>query len=410
MKFNTLLLHGCKDTTDKAGATLPPIYQNSAFAHESSEVLERVFDNKAPGFAYTRIGNPTVEAFERRMAFIEGGVGAVACASGMAAISMALLAILQKGDEIISGSALFGGTLGLFDDFEHFGIHASFVEDMTAESIEARMNENTKAVFAELIGNPGLSVVSIRELASVTKRRGIPLIIDSTTATPALIRPLEHGADVVVHSSSKYINGNGSAIGGVIIDGGKFEWDFDKFHALKKYRKMGKFALTARLRQDIWRNFGPCMSPQNAYLSCLGLETLGLRMERLCRNALALAKSIELNPNIAGVNYPGIDGSPYKSNIDAQMKDGQGGSLLTLRAGSRERAFKLIDSLKYAHVATNIGDVRTLVIHPASTIYAHSTEEQKRAACVYDDLIRVSVGLEDADDLIADFEQAAGGY
>ncbi|MDR3354759.1 MAG: PLP-dependent transferase [Synergistaceae bacterium] len=407
MKFNTLLLHGCKDTSDRTGATLPPIYQNTAFAHESSAILERVFDNRAPGFAYTRIGNPTVEAFERRMAFIEGGMGAVACASGMAAISMALLCILRKGDEIISGSALFGGTLGLFDDFEHFGIHASFVEDMTAESVEARMNENTKAVFAELIGNPGLNTVNVRELADVTKRRGIPLIIDSTTATPALIRPLEHGADIVVHSSSKYINGNGSAIGGVIVDGGKFGWDFEKFQALKEYRKAGKFAFTARLRQDIWRNFGPCMSPQNAYLSSLGLETLGLRMERLCSSTLALAKSLERNPNIASVNYPGLDSSPYKSSIDSQMKDGQGGSLLTLRAGSKERAFRLIDRLKYAHVATNIGDVRTLVIHPASTIYAHSTEEQKRAASVFDDLIRVSVGLEDPEDLIEDFAQAA---
>jgi O-acetylhomoserine (thiol)-lyase len=408
MKFNTLLLHGCKSGLD-ARATLPPIYQNSAFAHESAEALERVFDNKAPGFAYTRIGNPTVDAFERRMAFIEGGIGAVACASGMAAISMTLLAVLEKGDEVVSGSALFGGTLDLFDDFRRFGIHPRFVEDMTMEAVEACVTENTKAIFAELIGNPGLNVVNVRELASVANRRGVPLIIDSTTATPALIQPLEHGADIVVHSSSKYINGNGSAIGGVIVDGGKFQWDFGKFPALKKYREMGKLAFTARLRQDIWRNFGPCMSPQNAYLHCLGLETLGLRAERLCHNALTLAKSLEHNPDIVSVNYPGLDSSPYKKNVDAQMKNGQGGALLTLRTGSRERAFKLIDHLKYAHIATNVGDVRTLVIHPASTIYAHSTEEQKRAARVYDDLIRVSVGLEDAEDLVADFAQAAAG-
>ncbi|MDR1730905.1 MAG: PLP-dependent transferase [Synergistaceae bacterium] len=409
MKFNTLLLHGCKDAFDGTGATLPPIYQNSAFDHESAEVLQRVFDNRAPGFAYTRIGNPTVDAFERRIAFLEGGRGAVACASGVAAISMTLLALLRSGDEIISGSALFGGTLDLLDDFAHFDIRARFVEEMSAEAVEAQVTENTKVIFAELIGNPGLNVINIRELSEVAGRHGVPLVIDSTTATPALIRPLEHGADVVVHSSSKYINGNGSAIGGVIVDGGKFSWDFDRFPVLQKYRKMGKLALTARLRQDIWRNFGPCMSPQNAWLNCLGLETLGLRMERLCHNARVLAESLRHNPNIICVNYPGLEGSPYKSNIDAQMKNGQGGALLTLRAGSRERAFKLIDGLKFARIATNVGDVRTLVIHPESTIYAHSTEEQKRAAGVYDDLIRVSVGLEDTEDLIADFAQASAG-
>jgi O-acetylhomoserine (thiol)-lyase len=407
MKFDTMLLHGCKDPFDTTGATLPPIYQNSAFDHESAEALERIFDNKAPGFAYTRIGNPTVDAFERRMAFIEDGLSAIACASGMAAISMALLGILQNGDEIISSSALFGGTLDLLDGFERFGIHTCFVEEMSAGAIEAHVTKNTKAIFAELIGNPGLNVVNVEELSDAAKRHGVPLIIDSTTATPALVQPLKHGADIVVHSSSKYINGNGSALGGVIVDGGKFEWDFDKFPSMRKYRNMGKLAFTAQLRQDIWRNFGPCISPQNAYLSCLGLETLGLRMERLCLNALTLAKSLERNSNVMEVNYPGLESSPYKKNIDSQMEDGRGGALLTLRTGTKERAFKLIDNLKYAHIATNVGDVRTLVIHPASTIYAHSTEEQKRVARVYDDLIRVSVGLEDADDLVADFAQAA---
>ena len=215
------------------------------------------------------------------------------------------------------------------------------------------------------------------------------------------------GANIVVHSSSKYINGSGDAISGVIVDGGSFPWDFDKFPTLAPYRGMGKFAFTARLRQDLWRNFGACLAPGNAYLNCLGLETLGIRMERLSRNALELATALERSPDIPAVNYPGLESSPYKPLIDSQMNRGMGGAILTLRAGSKERAFALLNRLAYAAIATNIGDVRTLVIHPASTIYAHASEEQKQNAGVYDDLIRVSVGLEDIDDLIEDFAQAA---
>ena len=404
MKFNTKLLHG-GFPSDPQGSTLPPVYQVSAFAHESAEKLEKVFDNKAPGFAYTRISNPTGLAFEKRISLLEGGVDAVACASGMAAVSMALLNILQSGDEVIAGSGLFGGTLELLSDLEAFGIHTRFIENVTAEEIERTITPATRAVFAELIGNPRLDVVDIRAVADLAETHGIPLIIDSTTATPALIRPLKHGAHIVVHSSSKYINGNGDAISGVIVDGGKFSWDFEKFPVLKKYKQMGKFAYTARLRQDIWRNFGSCLAPQNAYLNCLGLETLGLRMNRLCQNALDLAGFLEKQPGVT-VNYPGLAGNPYKTLIDRQMESGMGGAILTLRAGSKEKAFAFINALKYVHIATNIGDVRTLVIHPASTIYNHAAETQKQSAGVYDDLIRVSVGLEDIEDLKEDFAQA----
>lgn len=404
--INTLLLHGPSNPFDTTGATLPPIYQVSAFAHESAEKLEKVFEGKEPGFAYTRISNPTIFAFERRIARLEGGMDAVSCASGMAAISMALINILQSGDEIISGCGLFGGTLDLLKDLEAFGMTTRFVENMTAEEVERSITPRTKAVFAELIGNPGLEVVNIRALADVAEAHGIPLIIDSTTATPALIRPLHHGAHVVVHSSSKYINGSGDAISGVIVDGGKFKWDFDKFPVLAKHKAMGKFAYTARLRQDVWRNFGACLAPQNAYLNCIGMEMLGIRMERQCQNTLALAEFLSKSPAIEHVNYPGLSTSPYKSLIDSQMEKGMGGAILTVRTGSKEKAFRLINSLKYACIATNIGDVRTLVIHPASTIYLHSTEEQKKNAGVYDDLIRISVGLEDIEDLKGDFAQA----
>ncbi len=404
MKFNTKLLHGAFPS-DPQGATLPPVYQVSAFAHESAEKLEKVFDNKAPGFAYTRISNPTVLAFEKRISVIEGGVDAVSCASGMAAVSMALLNILQSGDEIIAGSGLFGGTLELLADLKTFGIHTRFVEHVTANEVEKAITPATRAVFAELIGNPRLDVVDIRAVADVAEAHGIPLIIDSTTATPALIRPLEHGAHIVVHSSSKYINGSGDAISGIIVDGGRLKWDFDRFPTLAKYKALGKFAYTARLRQDLWRNFGTCLAPQNAYLNCLGLETLGLRMSRLCQSALELALFLEKQPGVT-VNYPGLAGSPYKPLIDRQMDGGMGGAILTLRAGSKQRAFAVINALKYAHIATNIGDVRTLVIHPASTIYNHAAEAQKQSAGVYDDLIRVSVGLEDIEDLKEDFAQA----
>ncbi len=404
MKFNTKLLHGAFPS-DPQGATLPPVYQVSAFAHESAEKLEKVFDSKAPGFAYTRISNPTVLAFEKRISVIEGGVDAVSCASGMAAVSMALLNILQSGDEIIAGSGLFGGTLELLADLKTFGIHTRFVEHVTAKEVEQAVTPATRAVFAELVGNPRLDVVDIRAVADVAEGHGIPLIIDSTTATPALIRPLEHGAHVVVHSSSKYINGSGDAISGIIVDGGRLKWDFDRFPTLAKYKALGKFAYTTRLRQDLWRNFGACLAPQNAYLNCLGLETLGLRMSRLCQNALELALFLEKQPGVT-VNYPGLAGSPYKPLIDRQMDVGMGGAILTLRAGSKQRAFMFINALKYAHIATNIGDVRTLVIHPASTIYNHAAEAQKQSAGVYDDLIRVSVGLEDIEDLKEDFAQA----
>lgn len=404
MKFNTRLLHGAFPP-DFQGATLPPVYQVSAFSQESAEKLEKVFANTASGFAYTRISNPTISAFEKRIAVLEGGLDAVSCSSGMAAVSMALLNILKAGDEIIAGSCLFGGTLDLLSDLEAFGITTRFVQNVTAEEIESAITPHTRAVFAELIGNPKLDVVDIRAVADVTESHGIPLIIDSTTASPALIRPLDHGAQIVVHSSSKYINGSGDAISGVIVDSGRFTWDFDKFPMLAKYRKFAGFAYTARLRQDIWRNFGSCLAPQNAYLNCIGLETLGLRMERLCQNALKLAEFLENSPGVH-VNYPGLKSSNYKPLIDSQMEGGAGGAILTLRAGSKENAFILINALKYVRIATNIGDVRTLVIHPASTIYNHASEETKQNAGVYDDLIRVSVGLEDIEDLKEDFAQA----
>ena len=407
MNFNTTLLHKDFGSDRCTGSTLTPIYQVSAFSQESAEKLEAVFNNRAPGFAYTRIGNPTTDSFERRIASLEKGVGAVACSSGMAAVTISLLNILQAGDEVIASAGLFGGTIDLFHDLEAFGIKTRFVTEVTAETVRSQLNEKTKAVFTELIGNPKLNVVDLKSVADVAHQGGVPFIVDSTTATPYLVRPFDFGADIVVHSSSKYINGNGSAISGIIVDSGKFKWDFARYKGLEEYKRFGKFAYIAKLRNGIWRNVGCCVAPATSFLNSLGLETLGLRMDRLCSNALQLAEFLQGFEGIT-VNYPALKQSPYYDLVQSQF-GGKGGAILTIDAGSKEKAFKIINNLKYATIATNIGDLRTLVIHPDSTIFTHGTKEQKENAGVFEGTIRVSIGIEDIEDLKEDFEQAIKG-
>lgn len=401
MNFNTTLLHGNAVRRYQDGSTLPPITQVSAFSYETAEQLEKVFQNRVPGYAYTRISNPTVDAFEKRVCELEKGCGAVACSSGMAAVTMALLNILESGDEVIAGSGLFGGTIDLFQDLDAFGIKTRFVRHISVESVRPLLTEKTKVVFGEVIGNPALDILDIRAVADFVHSRGIPLILDATTATPYLLNPLTLGADIVVHSSSKYINGSGDAISGIIVDGGSFAWDYERYPGLSEYRKYGKFAYLAKLRNGIWRNMGACLAPMNAFLNIVGLETLGLRMERICDNARKLAEALAELEGIT-VNYPMLEGNPYKELAERQL-GGRGGAILTIGAGTKERAYRLMNGLKYAYKATNIGDLRTLVIHPSSTIYIHSTPEQKEAAGVQEDTIRVSVGIEDISDLIEDF-------
>lgn len=407
MDFNTKLLHGKAVKSYANGSTLPPVSQTSAFSYETAEKLEKVFNNQAPGFAYTRIGNPTVDAFEQRVCELEHGVGAVAAASGMSAVTLSLLNILSAGDEVIAGSGLFGGTIDLFGDLEAFGIHTKFAKHITVEEIEPLITEKTKAVFGELIGNPGLDIVDVEKVSSFLHEKGIPFLVDSTTATPYLVNPIDLGADVVIHSSSKYINGGGNSISGIIIDSGNFSWKPERYAGFEKYKKFGKFAYIAKLRNGIWRNMGGCLAPMNAYLNIVGMETLGLRMQRICENAKALAEALNELEGVT-VNYPTLPGNPYRELAARQLK-GQGGGIVTIGAGSKERAYKLMNSLKYALNATNIGDARTLVIHPASTIYIHSNAEQREAAGVHDDTIRISVGIEDAHDLIEDFTAAVNG-
>lgn len=405
MKFNTSLLHGGVSRNEKNGATLPPVYQSSAFEQDSAEKLEKIFENKAPGYCYTRVGNPTVSAFETRITQLEGGVATVAAASGMAALSYAFLNILQTGDEIVTSASLYGGTIDLFRDLEAFGITAKYVENNNWEQIEGAITDKTKVIFAETIGNPRLDVTDIKRLAELAHSHGIPLIIDNTAATAFLVKPLLLGADIVVNSSSKYINGSSNSISGVLTDGGKFKWNADKHPGMRDYIKYGPMAYTVKLRSGLFRNLGACLSPQNAFLNLIGLETMGLRLERECSNAIELARWLDENYEDITVNFPGLPKSPFYETARKQF-EWYFGAILTIRVGSRERAFKVINGLKLAYKLSNIGDTRTLVIHPSSTISIHSSQKQKEDAGVFDDLIRISVGIEDIEDLKEDFAQA----
>lgn len=405
MKFNTLLLHGDYQGDRSTGATWTPVYQSSAFAHESAEQLERIFHNQAPGFSYTRINNPTIEAFEKRITVLEGGIASVACASGMAALFNAFMNILRTGDEIVSSASLYGGSIDLFRDLEAFGITTHYVENNNLDAFAEATNERTRLYFAETIGNPRLDVTDIKPLAELAHQNGVPLIMDNTVATSYLLKPITLGADIVVNSASKYINGSSNGISGVLTDSGKFKWDTEKYPGMKDFVKFGPFAFTAKLRNGLFRNTGACLSPQNAFYNCLGLETLGLRMERISDNAMALSSYLEeMHPEIT-VNYPGLKDSRWHDIAVRQFGNHFGG-MVTIRAGSREKAFSVINALKLPLNISNIGDTKTLVIHPESTLTVHSTEQQKKDAGVFDDLIRISVGIEDIDDLIEDFEQA----
>lgn len=405
MRFNTSLLHAKFDADERTGATTTPIYQSSSFKHKTAEELEKIFKGTEPGFIYTRINNPTIEAFEKRIAYLEGGVGAVACASGMAAVTLAVLNLLRSGEEIVSGSGIFGGTYSLYKCLKEFGISTRYAKDNSLSSFEACINEKTRLIFIETIGNPKLDVPDIRKLSKLAHTKGIPLVVDNTVTTPYLVKPINLGADIVIHSTSKYINGSGNSIGGIIIDSGKFKWNFDRFPALKDFAKYGAFIYLAKLRKGLFKDFGACLSPFNAYLNSIGLETLGIRMEKLCDTALKLALNLKENIKVTDVNYPGLKDNDYNMLAIEQFR-GKFGAILTIRVGSKENAFKVINNLKYASNLANIGDTRTLVIHPASTIYVTNSVEERESMGVFEDLIRISVGLEDVEDLIEDFEQA----
>jgi len=406
LRFDSLLVHGGLEPSP-AGSTSVPIIQSSSFAYDTAEGLEDVFRGRAVGQVYTRLGNPTTEALERRLALLEGGGTAIATASGMAAITTAVLTILRAGDEILSSSSLFGGTFSLFrDTLSNYGITARFVDPLDLEGFRGAINERTRLLFVETIGNPKLDVPDIPALARIAHDAGIPVMVDSTVSTPCLATGAQLGADILAYSTSKYINGTGTTIGGAIIDRGVFDWNSPKFpHFEAFYKKYRAFAFTARARKLVHKDVGACAAPFNSYLLTEGVQTLALRMERHCSNALALARFLQAHPKVAWINYPGLEDSPQHA-VAARLYGGRFGGLLTFGTGDKASAFKVINGLKLASNLANIGDAKTLVIHPASTICADYNLDEKALMGVTEDLIRVSVGIEDSRDIIEDFKQA----
>ena len=402
-RFATRLLHEAFPPDKATGATTSSICQTAAYAQETAEDMAKVFAGKKSGFVYTRVGNPTLATFERRLAALEEGIGALSFASGMAAVSMSIMNIVGAGDEIAASGSLFGGTSSLFRELATYGIRVRYTEENSPDAFAACLTEKTKLIYTETIGNPKLDVADIGALAELAHAHGLPLFVDNTVTTPYLVRPLALGADVVIHSTSKAINGNGNSVGGIVVVG-KFPWNAEKFPKLAEFSAFGPMSYLARLSAHMRADFGSALSPFNAYLTGIGLDTLALRMERACENAMALASYCRTKESVK-VNYPGLPDSPEHELARRQFA-GHYGTMLTLSLGSQERAFRFINHLSLALNVSNIGDARTLVIHPWSTIFLHASEEEKARAGVTDDLVRVSVGIEDKDDLLNDFGNA----
>src|SRR5579884_2910068 len=416
--FETLSLHAGQETADSAtNARAVPIYQTSSYVFDSPEHAANLFGLKQFGNIYTRIMNPTQDAFERRIAALEGGVGALATASGQAAESLAILNIASSGDEIASSASLYGGTYNLFHyTFEKLGIKVHFVDSRNPENFRAAINDRTKAIYAETLGNPRLDTLDIRAVADIAHEYGLPLIVDNTLATPYLVQPLKHGADIVVHSATKFIGGHGTSIGGVIVDGGKFDWTNGRFpefvepdpsyHGLRYVEALGPLAYIIKARVQLMRDIGAAVSPFNAWLFLQGLETLPLRMERHSQNALRIAEFLESHPAVDWVSYPGLQSHPQHEIAAKYHTNGYGAILGFGIKGGLEAGKQLIRHVElFSHLA-NVGDAKSLIIHPASTTHSQLTPEEQFETGVTPDFIRLSVGLETVDDLIDDLDQA----
>ncbi|KAF0219497.1 MAG: O-acetylhomoserine [Geobacteraceae bacterium] len=406
LRFDTLLIHGGLEA-GPAGATTVPVVQSSSFAHHTAEDLEDIFRGRKVGQVYTRIGNPTTESLEKRLALLEGGIAAIATASGMAAITTAVMTIVRSGDEILASSSLFGGTFSLFrDTLANYGIRAKFVDPTDITAVRNGITEQTRLIFVETIGNPKLDVPDIPAIAAAAQEAGVPLMVDATVTTPYLARGTELGADIVIHSTSKFINGTGSAIGGAIIDMGSFDWGSGKFPHFEPFaKKYRNFAFTARARKLIHKDFGACPAPMNSFLLTEGIETLALRMDRHCENAMQLARFLKGHDKVKWVNYPGLEDSPHHG-VAKRLYKGKYSGLLTFGLADKSAAFRFINGVKLAKNLANIGDAKTLVIHPASTICSDFGPEEKALMGVTEELVRVSVGIEDIDDIIDDFAEA----
>jgi len=417
LRTATQVLHSGYNPQDHNGTQAIPIYQTSAYVFENTDDAAGKFNLSIPGYIYTRLNNPTNDILEQRLAAIEGGVGAVVTASGAAAISTTMLTLLRTGEHIVSSSSLYGGTYNLFSvTLPRLGIMTTFVEPTNPENFDKAIQENTRAIFIEAVGNPRLDITDIEAISKIAQKHKIPLIVDNTVISPALLKPIEYGANIVIHSLTKYINGNGTSLGGAIIDGGNFDWSSGKFpeftepspgyHGLILHQALGKFAFIAKIRIEGLRDLGTSLSPFNSFQILQGLETLSIRMKQHSQNALNLAKWLKEQEEVAWVNYLGLEDNPYKTLVEKYLPNGQSGLVTFGLKGGYQAAKKTVDNVKIFALLANLGDTKSLIIHPASTTHQQLSEEAQRQTGVTPDLIRLSVGLEDIEDLKRDLKQA----
>ena len=414
-KFATNALHAGHDVTKNGGTRAVPIYQTTSYVFNNSDHAANLFGLAEAGFIYTRLNNPTNDILEQRLAKLEGGIGAVVTASGTAAISTALLTLLKAGDHIVASNSLYGGTYNLLNvTLPRLGITTTFVDPSNPENFLNAAQENTRVFFAESLGNPKLDVLDLKAISKAAQTYKVPFIVDNTVATPFLLNPIEHGANIVIHSLTKYIGGNGTSLGGVIIDAGNFDWSNGKFpeftepsagyHGLKYYEVLGAASFIAKVRIEGLRDLGASLSPFNAFQIIQGLETLAIRIKKHSENALELAKWLQKRSEVAWVNYPGLISSKYYELAQQYLPEGQSGIVTFGLKGGYEAAKKVADETQFFSLLANIGDTKSLIIHPASTTHQQLSEEQQITTGVTKDLIRLSVGLEDIEDLKADLE------
>ena len=415
--FATRALHAGQRPDTDTGARAMPIYQTTSYVFEDTAHAAALFNLQRFGNIYTRIMNPTTAAFEERMAALERGVGALAVGSGQAAQFVALVSLLGAGDEIVAAKTLYGGTYTQFDvSIRRVGIDTTFVDPDDPENFRRAITPRTRVLYAETIGNPSMNVLDIAAVASIARENNLPLMVDNTFASPYLCRPIEHGADIVVHSATKFIGGHGTSIGGVIVDSGRFPWNRGRFpqllepskgyHGIRFFETFGDFAYIMKARVEGLRDFGPALSPFNSFLFLQGLETLKLRMAQHSENALAVAQFLESHDRVAWVNYPGLPSGRYHALAQRYLPRGAGGILTFGIRGGLAAGSRFIEALQLVSHLANVGDAKSLVIHPASTTHQQMTTEEKLAAGIGDDLIRLSVGLEEIDDILWDLDQA----
>lgn len=416
-KFATKALHAGHDVSKNGGTRAVPIYQSTAYVFDDSDDAAGRFNLSVPGFIYTRLNNPTNDILEQRIAALEGGIAAVATASGTAAISTTLLTLLKAGDHIVASSSLYGGTYNLLSvTLPRHGVTTTFVDPSNPENFEKAAQENTRAFFVESLGNPKLDVLDIEAISKEAKGYKVPLIVDNTVATPYLLNPIAYGANIVIHSLTKYINGNGTSLGGIIVDAGTFDWTNGKFpeftepsagyHGLVYSETIGPAAFIAKVRIEGLRDYGGALSPFNAFQIIQGLETLELRILKHSENALALAKWLQEQPEVTWVNYPGLETSKYRELAKKYLPNGQSGIVTFGVEGGYESAKKVADTTKLFSLLANIGDTKSLIIHPASTTHQQLSDDAQETTGVTKDLIRLSVGIENIDDLKADLKAA----